>query len=296
MAVGDTITAARYNNVQARIQTIMGTGSGTDGYGQTLASATVSTGGTITALHMQNLYDDMIAARIHQTGATPTSIADMATGDVVAEDVSTDPNGAAKGYADFESLMSDIEGDKFLIDSSQASVEAAISSVRATSWSGVLTHTFTVTFGSANLRRHFFNAGGEIRFSATLSGTSGSKGTDWQTMLSNMGTIKFDYTQTTTTGTGTGSSLGNYDLTSVFQTVFTKTGSGVYAENDYNIQAKELSSTEIQFQIEFRDDDVGDPAVDESVTGTLTSTIQQYRPTGLYVEVTTPSYANNITL
>ena len=34
MAVGDTITAARINNLQSRIELILGSGSGQNGYGQ----------------------------------------------------------------------------------------------------------------------------------------------------------------------------------------------------------------------------------------------------------------------
>jgi len=296
MAVGDTITAARYNNLQARIATVLGTGSGTDGYGQTLASSTVSVGATVNATDMQNLYDDMVAARVHQTGSIPTSIADMVIADLIAEDVGTDPDGAAKGYADFESLMPNIETDKFLIHPSQASVEAAISSSRVSAWNGTLTHEFTVTFNDADARRHFFNSGGEIRFTASLGSPSGAKDNDWATMLANMGTVKFGYTATTVTGSGTGSAIGNYDLTGSYQNVFNKTGSGLYAENDYNVQAREVSTSAIQFRVIFQDDDTGDPGTDENVTGTLTSTIQQYRATGVYVEVDTPAYSNNTTL
>lgn len=36
--VGDTITAAQYNGLQSRIDTIMGVGSSTNGYGQVLTS------------------------------------------------------------------------------------------------------------------------------------------------------------------------------------------------------------------------------------------------------------------
>ena len=42
MAVGDIITAARYNNLQSRVATIMGVGSGDDGYGQNLSSSQVA--------------------------------------------------------------------------------------------------------------------------------------------------------------------------------------------------------------------------------------------------------------
>ena len=65
----------------------------------------------------------------------------------------------------------------------------------------------------------------------------------------------------------------------------------VYAENDYNIQAKLVGTNKIQFLIEFRDDDAGDQqdvpegeigpagaAEDEDVGGTTTSTISAYVP------------------
>jgi len=296
MAIGDLITAARYNNIQSVVATVMGTGSGTDGYGQALASSTVSAGSAVTALDMQNLYDDMFAARVHQTGAAPTQIADMAAGNIIGEDTSDNPDGTAKGYTDFEGLLPTITGDKFLIHASQASIEAAISSTRTTSWNGLITHEFTVTFASENDRRYFFNAGGEIRFSAALTSAVGSKDTDWATLLANMGTIKFNYTDTSATGTGTGSAIGNYDLTGTYQQIFIKTGSGVYAENDYNINARSPTATTIQFRAQFRDDDAGDPDVDENIDGDITSTIQQYRPSGLYVNVASPSYANDVAL
>ena len=38
MAVGDTITAARYNIIRARIAAILGLGAGDEGYGQGVSS------------------------------------------------------------------------------------------------------------------------------------------------------------------------------------------------------------------------------------------------------------------
>jgi hypothetical protein len=212
--------------------------------------------------------------------------------------------------------MTDIESDKLTVDATQASTEAAISSQRTTSWNGTITHSFTVTFTDADHRRHFFNSGGEIWFDATLTGGSGSKDTDWQTILTNMGTIKFDHTATTSTGTGTGTAIGNYDLTSTYQTLFTKAGSAaVYSENEYEVRAKENSGSIIEFEVRFEDNDTGDqqpnsdsvgggddgqdpagPAVDENVGGTLDSTIRQRRATGSNVSVPSPSYANTSTL
>jgi len=80
MAVGDLITAARYNNAQARVAAIMGVGSTTEGYGQTLNSSQVSTALTVTAAQVNALYADLVAGTIHQTGSTPTTIAEIVVG------------------------------------------------------------------------------------------------------------------------------------------------------------------------------------------------------------------------
>jgi hypothetical protein len=74
MAVGDTITAARYNTVQSRIGTILGTGSGTSGYGQTLSSSQVAVSSTVTVNQINNLITDMKKARQHQTGVDETGV------------------------------------------------------------------------------------------------------------------------------------------------------------------------------------------------------------------------------
>lgn len=300
MAVGDLITATRYNNLQTRIATIFGNGSGTDGYGQSVASSQVSVGNTVTATQINNIINDMIKARTHQLGSAPATVTTVAIGDVIAENTSTNPNGTLKGYADFESLMSEIESDKFLIAGGQSSAATGISHASSSSWNTSRTHEVRMTFTSSDTIRHFFNSGGELRTSASLTGGSGAKSSDWATMLSNMGTIKMNYTQTTSTGTGSGSSIGFYDLTASYQTIFTKSGSGVYAENDYLVQARSASSTTIDFKILFRDNDTGDqtglgPPVDEVVTGTLTSTVSYLRASGSNVSVAAPAFSNTTT-
>jgi hypothetical protein len=300
MAVGDPITATRYNNLQTRIATIFGNGSGTDGYGQSVASGQVSVGDTVTAVHINDIVNDMVKARTHQLGSSPTTVSTVAVGDLIAENTSTNPNGTLKGLADFESLMSEIESGKFLIAGSQSTAATGISNSSSSSWNGTRTHEVRMSFSNSNTIRHFFNSGGELRTSASLTGGSGAKGSDWATMLSNMGTIKMNYTQTTSTGTGSGSSIGFYDLSASYQTIFTKSGSGVYAENDYIVQARSSSSTTVDFKILFQDDDAGDqtglgPGVDENVTGTLASTVSYLRASGSNVSVAAPAFSNTTT-
>jgi len=288
----DIITAATYNTLQSRIANIVGNGFADSGYGQALSSSQVSTHAIVTALDMDNLRSDVNKARVHQTGSAST-LGDIAVHDVIAAD--TSGGVTTKGINDYSAEISSAENDKFLCDATQASVEAAISSTRTQQWNGTITHTFTATFASENARRYFFNAGGEIRFQAQLSNGNGAKDADWATMLNNMGTIKFAYGSTTATGSGTPTAIGNYQLTSSFQTVFTKNGSSVYAENAYVVKARSQATNQIEFKIEFQDNDVGEPPpipIDENVTGTITSSISQRRASGSYVNTAGPNYAN----
>ncbi len=206
-----------------------------------------------------------------------------------------------ESYQTYESLTTICENAKFNVDATQADPAIKDTATRTDLWGGTATpqqviHEFQVTFADSNSRRGFFNAGGELRFTSSLTGIPGSgavnyqKSVDWASMLSNMGTIKFNFADTTSSNNnGTGSTIGNYELTSTYQVVYTKTGSGVYIENDYIVYAKENSSKQIQFKIEFTDDANGAGGADERVEGELSSVISEYRATGPYVENSSPA-------
>lgn len=288
MAVGELITVARYNQMQSKVALVYGNGSGQYGYGQSLASNQVSSSDTVNATHMQNLKTDLTNAQVHQTGAVPSLDNVLSTQDI------TDAV-----YGDYETTASSVLSNAADVVETQTSTESKLSSSRTQNWgtapASSVEHHFTVTFSSEDNRRHFFNAGGEIRFAASLTGGSGSKYTNWNAMLSALGTLKFS-SSNMTGDSGTSSGLGNFELTSSFQTLYVKTGSGVYSDNDYTIKAKAVSN-KIYFQVEFNDDATGSGGggfedVDEPVTGTLVSTITQRRATGSYVEVPTPTYTN----
>ena len=303
------ITAARYNTLQSTVANVMGNGAGQFGYGQVLASSQVAADTTIDSGHMSTLYTDLINARVHQVGSVPNSLASIAAGDVIEEDA-TD-TGTAKGILQYEDLATLIETNKDVIytaDTSQSTITAnKTNTSRTASWSGIVDHIATVTFASADVRRHFFNAGGEIRFTADLDpASSNGKNNDWNSLLANMGTVLFKSENCTSVGSSPGTSynIGNFDMTATDQLVFQKDGTGVYTENDYNIKAKELNSTTIQFTIQFRDDDVGDDTnndgafnpQDESVTGTLQSVVGERLPTGSRVSLTSPTFNTTNTL
>jgi len=309
---GDTITAAQYNDLQSRVNNIMGTGSSQSGYGQSLASAQVSTGNVVTATQMDNLRTDINKAHNHQSG-TSSGIGNIAVGQVIGADASGTSVGSltqtTEGYNDYDAAVTAITTNKFLIDSGEGTLESVTSSSRNTNWQVELQHIFTLDFGSANNARFFFNSGSDIRISLALTGQSGSKSNTWSTLLTDIGTVIFNYTSTTQSGSG-GSFPGTrgwYDMTTSYQNIFTQSvgGGGVYDENNVEIAARRNSgSSTLQFRIRIIDADTGDqrpgylpgPGEDETVNGTITSTIQRFRATGTNVEVTAPSATNNTLL
>jgi hypothetical protein len=303
------ITAARINNLQSSISLILGNGSGQNGYGQTVASLPVNnTGDIVEAADLNAIYADILAARVHQVGLGDIGIAEVVQNlNIVAETESSfiddngvtsiDPEGFKKGIEDFENLMTQVQSDKALMHPSQAALEPGITSARTSSWNGLIFHEVVVTFSSADARRFFFNTGGELRISANNTSASTPKGLDWAQLCSQVGTIKFNSESTIST-TGGGSAIGNYDLTSAFQNVYQKIGSGtysaVYAGNIYTVKVRSDIDTRIIFRIEFNDV-VFDNNVDNNVDGRLQSTLQHYRANGDVV-VSAPSYYNTQTL
>jgi hypothetical protein len=327
MAVGDLITASRFNLLQNRIAAVLGAGAGQTGYGQGASGyggaisseeVTNTPGGNmqvnVTAQSFNNLYKDLIRARIHQIGLSNSEITDevknlefVAGVDIVAEETGIGDNANLKGIADLEALMDRIEGDKFLVDTSQSIVETGAESVRTSQWNGQLIHEVKVSFNNASHRRHFFNSGGELRIELSNIGYTTPKGNDWNVLLARAGTVKFNHDSTTTTDQGTPSAIGNYDLTSSYQLIYTKLSNGgiypTYNQNLYEIYVKEISDSEIQFKMLL--DDLESGAEDDLIEGTLTSKVNHLRAksslTGddlidFHVEVPLPVYQNITTL
>lgn len=292
---GTRITAANYNDLQKTVADILGTGFDRTGYGQTPVSAPVSaTSEVVTARDMNLLRDDINRIHVHQTGSL-SSLTEISEEEKIgANDIGGD---TSKGFNQFVSVANILEENKAVVDGTQITLETATTSSRFAAWNGKLVHSFTVSFNNADHRRAFFNAGGEIQISAQIEGDTTPKGNDWNTMLTNMGTIRFKADTTEKTGSaGLLQPIGNFDLTASYQRIFERRGQDVlYSENRYYIYAKEISNSAIQFSVEFEDNDEPNP-VDELVRGILTSVVKQLRPTGSYVSISSPSYSTQSNL
>jgi len=293
--VGSRVRAADYNSIQGKVSLVMGTGSGSYGYGQGLASSQVNVGDSILVSQWNNLRTDLLKARQHQLGTDQSSnLTITSTSLVVSEAI----------RSQYDSMADTITTDRLTVASNQGSLENVISPYQRTSaWNGTLTHICTITFSSVDQARYFFNAGGNFQISADRSGgNSGYKNQTWSLMFSQMGIISMGANTASVSGSGDVTSIGYYGLTGSNQLVFRKQApSGVYAENDYFIYARTAAGgAQVIFEMVFEDEDAGDlnnpspgypagPVQDENVDGTLTSTIQMFRPSGSNVSVTAPS-------
>lgn len=305
MATTIPITASRYNTLRSLVNKILGQSTISTpnyGYGQSF-STTAVTGNfnanglatdKVTAEQYENLYIDLIRLRVHQVGASATTIDPFVEGGFETNP-SADKIELAYIQA-LEALATNIETDRFLIDAAtqaseldlKTSAGSPIISTRlfsvSGSWNGTIVHIVKVTFDDAQQRRQFFNAGGEIRFNASVNyAGSQAKTVDWQSQLSAMGTISFKANQTVSNnGVGSSYSVGNYNLTSTYQLCYDQTGGAIYARNHYYIRALELNDRELQFRIEFVDGLPNDITygIDEPVLGDFTSSLKLLQPDG----------------
>ena len=289
------IIANDYNVIQSKIALVLGSGSGTKGYGQTVTSSQVGQYSKITVAQWTALRTDIARARQHQTGVLLGTRAPEDLGYIAGADLpipTTSRQVKDTWRAAYLSLANDVDTNHLVSPPplGQYGVSDLIApQIRNTAWNGTIMQSVSITWNTADEARYFFNSGGQFQFKAERSGGSaGLKNATWTAMLSGMGVISMNHTQTTCTGLGETSSLGFYDLTTTNGVIFQKFApAGAYAPNKYYIYARVNSTTDrrvLYFDIHFGDDS-GKPAtlpdpgfgIDENPDGTLISTVEVLR-------------------
>lgn len=300
---GDVITATDYNNFVANVNAVIGTGSGDKGYGLSEVS-TVSQGGTIQASDWNSLLAGLQKAANHQ-GTTLTNASNT---------VSTGGNIVP---------LSNLDTDIGLIDTNRLTAAggnmstgvAGVTSTRTTSWNTSVTHTFTVTYASANAARHFFNSGGKIKMAfARSGGSSTNQNTSWTNLFSDLGTVSLNANGTTISGSsqggnGANGSRGFHQLTASPAEILNTTSSTAdYTANDLDIKAS-VSGAVVTVTITLNDDHVAETGTytggglgsapnegtgwtgSDAVDGTLTSTVTfDKADNASYVQVASPTF------
>ena len=272
---GLIIEAVDYNTIRTKIIGIMGTGSGQSGYGQTLLSSSVAFGNTVTKAQWDNLRFDIFNARLHQDGLAPTIIT-ATSGEPVRY-------GAGHPNNQYNTQADTAISNKFNIGTGQFVIESATSATRTTAWNSSLTATVTVTFGTADQARHFFNSGSKIRCaSSRTGGTASPQNSSWSNILDTASTVAFG---------GNTSGLNFYNLTNSYQTFFNLSSSAPYTVNQYRIEVVcDLANntiggaTTLTFRVTYTDAYSNST---DNVNGTLTLTVDELRASGVLLPLGT---------
>lgn len=323
MPKGDLIDRNLFNSLHNQANTVMGLGSGNNGYGQAVSSAPVVAGTVITAGLFNNIRSDLSRAWVHQRG---TAVVNSET--VGAPNLKLATAGTVVGdyFAQYQAFITGANGLNTallsLAGSDSTSGVTITNTTRSTAWGGaidVISQTVTVTFNgytsptagqgalvvpAADHARVFFNAGGSIQIAASLDNSLTTKNATWQSMLSSVGALNFRAASTDRSGGSTlnagftlssASGFRNLTIGGAALTMLIQPGpAGVYAENDYIVQVSRPTANTLSFVITFRDDDAGDqtgvgPGEDEEVTGNLNVLVSCTRPSGSNVDIPAPS-------
>jgi hypothetical protein len=283
MSKGNQIPASDYNAIRKKIVAVIGNGGinpSNDqpdtkfGYGQPLASSDVATGQAITKAQWDALRFDLLNARIHQDGITP-SIVQATRGQPVIFG-SSHPNTA------YDSQANIAISNRFLLGAGQFVIDSGSTTTRTTSWKNSVSLTSTISFGSADQARWFFNSGSRIRISSTRSGGANTaQNNSWTSLLNTVGIIEFGAVSTP---------LGFYNLTNVDQNLRQESSTSPYAANNFRVQVRSNmannsngGATILTFTVTWTDGytDPGPPLPDDIVDGTLTLVIEEQRASGI---------------
>jgi len=295
MTSGTNIFAAQYVAIQNKAESMIGTGSGTLGYGQTVQSSDVFTGNTITKAQWDLIKFDIINIKFHQDGNIPP-VVNVSVGDPIGF-------GSSAPNTNYDIILNDALAKRFLIAGSQSVVAAKASQTYSSPWSIQAQATLTVTFANADQGRYFFNSGGKIRFVSSLVGAvSTAQINAWVNFLNAVGPQGF--------GADTDPTVNYYTLTNSYQTYYQNFLSSSYAANSYKLEARcnvannsSGTATQLELRVTLLDSYI-DPDVAfgasfppaDVVNGTLTIAVSelkasgQLQPSGTF-SITSPSYS-----
>lgn len=281
---GDTILDDHYNGFATSVNALWGTGTGDRGYGESTTVSAVSAGTTVTAAQWTTLLARMNSLASHQSSSI-TAITNPSAG------------GTISAFTALSGNIATLDTNRLNVHARQGLLSNAASTT--TNLTGTITQTGNWSFGSENQARYFFNAGGRLSVSWSISGyTATLKANGWNTLLNGEAGTYYIYAQTSGKSGGSGSpttnntNLGFYDLTGSYQTAFKQlNAAGSYAAYTSNYVQLDLykSGGTIYwrtYMVDAAADQVFDNAADtaaDNVDGTKKTTFGQEAPSTTYV-------------
>jgi hypothetical protein len=166
---------------------VWGTGSGRYGYGQTTTGfSALSASTTVTATQWTGVFGPVNSAASHQ-GVSAASLPSSVTAGTTITFLSA----TATALSNINGGVGSVSGA--LTDS------AATTYTGAASWATSTTATHTVTFSSGDAARYFFNAGGKLKLSFSITATGSTRNAEWNDTATKCGTVTIGYLNTTQT-------------------------------------------------------------------------------------------------
>ena len=278
MTIGSDITAAGFVTIQNKAESLLGPGSGTRGYNQTVLSSDVFSGNEVTRAQWDLLKTDIVNILYHQNGELP-NIVTVNQGDLIQY-------GAGNPNSNYDSLLETAIANRFRVAASQSAVSSKGSATYTSAWSSSAQFTLTVTFATADQGRYFFNSGGKVRINTTITGGTGNaQHNAWVNFLNSVGIRSF--------GADTDPLINYYTLTNSFQTYYQNSLSTPYSANNYKLEARTNVSnnstgtaTILTLRVTLTDAYVPQgaaPAPSDQVDGTLTMAIEELKAVGTLI-------------
>jgi len=280
MAVGDKITADRFNQTRNKVAQVLGAG-GTNpntgssdvgfGYGQSLNSYEVARFADITLADINSLRSDLVKTRRHQTGVDYGAVGQINSDEYLGVFTNTTEI-RESDWVKYNTSADRAVNNRFSVAENSLTLETYADSpqggssrgglldTRNSPWSGTLIAQYRIDFTSQRQADFFFNAGGKIEISPKIdySGTD-NKTLKWKELLNTWITsVRFSYNNTesfpTVSNKKTTTNIGWYALTTSFQEIFKKSSEGSYGGNFYSIEASTNSErNRISIRITFDD-------------------------------------------
>jgi uncharacterized membrane protein YdcZ (DUF606 family) len=237
-SVGGNIQAIDYNffaggttaNAVGQINTVLSTGKGNAGYGQTAVANVTAITDNVTAAQWTTLVNAINTVRKHQSGASYSNLSTYTAGANI------------NATADVNGNLSTSYSSRLIVAATSTVTGATFSpvfSVVAQTAAVTFQLTRTATFANADAARYFWNAGGQLKLvfiSFTNTGAT-QRGSDLGNLaVTNIGT-KAVKAVDCVARTGTGGTL-NTDLI---------TNTGYYARTTANVTLTQVTSTQYTY-------------------------------------------------
>ena len=216
-------TQGTYTAVTKNIAYVMGVGTGATGYGQDVTAInTVAAAGTVTAVQWSGLLTTLNKALGHQSGAgAQLSVPTITAG------------GTITYAAAVATAVTTINTNAALVAAQGATTTGTNFTTALSGTTGVNSYTDRIVqFSSAQAARYFFNAGGQLNFVVSATGSNGTGSSNSIVRLMT-GIGGFNIKNTTNSGrTGSGITLNTNNTAVGYRSGVFNSGTTVVAVTD----------------------------------------------------------------